>query len=159
MASTPRLSRRVAQAGLPPAARHSLRQALLAVASANGEPDPAQSALILKILGPEEEPGAAEPAPIESLWPHAELFVTAAVTVATADGRYDIDEARIVATLAHNLGLSAHQLSALESKLLRAIRDRGVTALTRDQDVPEEATEATEPESMSLTDPELLPRS
>jgi len=55
--------------------------------------------------------------PIESIWPHAELFVRACIHVALVDGHYRVEEARAVSLLAHRLGLSAQRLAALEKQV------------------------------------------
>ena len=58
-------------------------------------------------------------------WPCAELFLTACVYVAVADGEYAVEEARRISLFAHRLGYSARRLSELESRVFEELRQRG----------------------------------
>ncbi|MCB9780897.1 MAG: hypothetical protein H6742_20175 [Alphaproteobacteria bacterium] len=119
----PRLSRRIADAGLAPEVRRRFLDELRRVAAADGPVEEAEFSLIERLL-----PGAdtiqAEPAELQSLWPHSELLLTACVFVAVADGEYGVEEARTISDLAHRLGLSAHQLGALEARVFGELQAR-----------------------------------
>ncbi len=111
-----RLADEIAAAGLTPAMRRVFRRGLSAVARADGSIEEPERLAIEALLG--ESLGRNAPRePIESIWPHAELFVRACIHVALVDGHYRVEEARAVGRLAHRLGLSAHRLAALEKQV------------------------------------------
>ena len=85
--------------------------------------DPDEVILIMHVVGAFDE--RSSPAPFESLWCHAELFLTACLYVAVADGQYSIEKARHVSSLASRLGWSAAQLSELEGRVLQLLIERG----------------------------------
>ncbi|MGB0638070.1 MAG: hypothetical protein ACPGTU_01985, partial [Myxococcota bacterium] len=85
--------------------------------------DPDEVILIMHVVGALDE--KFTPAPFESLWRHAELFLTACLHVAVADGQYSIEKARHISSLANRLGWSAAQLSTLEGRVLHALAERG----------------------------------
>ena len=85
--------------------------------------DPDEVILIMHMVGAVDEKCA--PAPFESLWCHADLFLTACLHVAVADGGYSIEKARHVSLLANRLGWSAAQLSEIEGVVLRGLAARG----------------------------------
>ena len=90
--------------------------------------DPDEAALIDRMLG-----GVAtdvEAAPFDALWEHAQIFLSACLTVAVADGRYSVEQARHVSILANRLGWSAFQLSALEGQLLTTLEHLGWSRMT-----------------------------
>ena len=122
-----RLSERIASAGLSPSVARAFAEGLREVAAAKGGVNGDELALIGRLFeglwGPD-----TRLAPFESIWPHGELFLTACVYVAVADGHYDVEEARVVSAYAHRLGLSAHQLSELESRVFAELRQRGTEA-------------------------------
>lgn len=122
-----KLRRRIAAAHLDPAQQRRLLQVLREVAQADGRIVEAEFELIARLL-----PGAdaidTPAAELESLWPHAELVVTACIYVSVADGDYCVAEARYVSALAHSLGMSAGQLARLEERVFKELVDRGAAA-------------------------------
>ncbi len=120
-----RLADEIAAAGLTPAMQRVFTRGLAAVARADGDPDEPERLAIQALLGGRLGENAPRE-PIESVWPHAELFVRACIHVALIDGHYRVEEARAVGRLAHRLGLSAQRLAELEKqvfeKLERAAR-------------------------------------
>lgn len=119
-----RLVQRINAAGLSPAVARTFSERLAEVAGAKGGVAGDESALIGRLFGKMWSP-ADEAAPFEALWPHAELFLTACIYIAVADGHYDVEEARVVSVYAHRLGLSAVQLGELEARVLKDIAERG----------------------------------
>ena len=85
--------------------------------------DPDEVILIMHVVGALDERCA--PAPFESLWRHADLFLTACLHVAVADGRYSVEKARHISQLASRLGWSAAQLSEIEGLVLGGLAARG----------------------------------
>jgi uncharacterized tellurite resistance protein B-like protein len=71
---------------------------------------------------------AHQGAEVELLWPHAELFLTACIFVAVADGDYGVDEARVISRYAHRLGMSSKQLAALEARVFEQLKARAERA-------------------------------
>lgn len=122
-----RLADEIAAVGLTPAMRRVFTRGLSAVARADGTMDEPERLAIQTLLGGRLGENAPRE-PIESIWPHAELFVRACIHVALVDGHYRVEEARAVSLLAHRLGLSAQRLAALEKqvfdKLEAAARQR-----------------------------------
>lgn len=119
-----RLIDRIASAGLSPSVARTFSERLAEVASAKGGLDGNETALINKLLG-RYWTAESEAAPFDAMWPHAELFLTACIYVAVADGHYDVEEARVVSGFAHRLGLSAAQLSDLEARVFKDLQERG----------------------------------
>jgi tellurite resistance protein len=116
-----RLVDEIAAAGLTPAMRRVFTRGLRAVAAADGSMDePERRAIEALLRGRLGENAPREP--IESIWPHAELFVRACIHVALVDGHYRVEEARTVGLLAHRLGLSAQRLAALEKQVFTKLR-------------------------------------
>ncbi len=111
-----RLVDEIAAAGLTPAMRRVFTRGLRAVAHADGSPDEPELRAIESLLGGRLGENAPRE-PIESLWPHAELFGRSCIHVALIDGHYRVEEARTVSALAHRLGLSAQRLAALEEQV------------------------------------------
>ncbi len=110
------LADEIAAAGLTPAMRRVFARGLGAVARADGSIDEPERRAIQSLL--DGRLGAQAPRePIESIWPHAELFVRACIHVALVDGHYRVEEARAVSQLAHRLGLSAQRLAGLEKQV------------------------------------------
>lgn len=125
--SAPKLSRRIRDAKLPPEVARAFAEGLRSLMVGEVTENDERLRLIHRMVGLSEPEG--EVAPFEALWPHAELFLTAALTVALADGQYIVEEARQVSELAHRLGLSARQLSLLEAKVFEDIRARGAARM------------------------------
>ena len=123
---TPHLGRlrlRIRQAQLPPTVLARLAYELDRVAQVDGRGfDPDEAALILCVTGEILE---TEMAPFESLWREGEIFLSACLVVAVADGQYTIEQARHISRLASRLGWSAARLSALESEVLGQLERRG----------------------------------
>ena len=90
--------------------------------------DPDEAALIDGLVG--GIPSEIEAAPFDALWAHAQVFLSACLTVAVADGRYSVEQARHVSILANRLGWSAFQLSALEGQILAALEELGWSRMT-----------------------------
>jgi tellurite resistance protein len=111
-----RLADEIAAAGLTPAMRRVFARGLAAVARADGAPDQPEQHAIQALLGGRLGENAPRE-PIESVWPHAELFVRACIHVALVDGHYRVEEARTVGRLAHRLGLSSQRLAQLEKQV------------------------------------------
>lgn len=126
-----RLVQRINAAGLSPGVARTFSDRLAEVAGAKGGVAGDESALIQRLFGKMWGPGD-EAAPFEALWPHAELFLTACVYIAVADGHYDVEEARVISGYAHRLGLSAGQLGELEARILKDIADRGARRASRE---------------------------
>ena len=78
-------------------------------------------------------PEAASLAPFDALYPYAELFLSACLTVAVADGTYSVEDARRISAYAHRLGMSARQLADLEHRVFADLRERGASKLARDR--------------------------
>ncbi len=110
------LADEIAAVGLTPAMRRVFNRGLSAVACADGSMDEPERLAIETLLGGKLG-GNAPREPLESLWPHAELFVRACIHVALVDGHYRVEEARAVSLIAHRLGLSAQRLAALEKQV------------------------------------------
>jgi len=85
--------------------------------------DPDEAALIMRIVG--DIPVEVVPAPFESLWAHASDFLASCLMVAVADGRYSVEQARHISSLANQLGWSAYQLSRIESDTLEHLELQG----------------------------------
>lgn len=127
----PRLSTRIKQADLSPEVSRTFADGLREVIGADAASSSAKLALVARVLG--ALPGEpAEAAPFEALWAHGELFLTACVTLAVADGEYRVEEARLISNFAHRLGLSARQLAELERRTIRQIVERGAAVRRRD---------------------------
>ena len=138
----PRLSTRIKQADLSPEVSRTFADGLRELIGAGQVSGSAKNALVARVLGAlPAEPGDA--APFEALWPHGELFLTACVTLAVADGEYRVEEARLISNFAHRLGLSARQLAELERRTIRQIVERG--AAVRRQDAARAAGAAVDP--------------
>ena len=120
---------RIRQAQLPPAALARLAHELDRVAQVDGRGfDPDEAALILCVTG---EVLDTEMAPFESLWREGEIFLSACLFVAVADGQYTIEQSRYISRLASRLGWSAARLSALESDVLGQLEKRGRAQMAR----------------------------
>lgn len=126
-----RLSRRIAEAGLSPEVARAFAQGLRAVAEADGVMRDEEVALIDHLLAGQDADDA-EPAAFDALWPHGELFLTACLYVAVADGDYGIEEARVVSEFAHRLGYSAHRLAQLEARVFHELQERAVRQRERE---------------------------
>ena len=90
--------------------------------------DPDEAAVIDRMIG--DVSPDIEAAPFDALWGHAQVFLSACLTVAVADGRYSVEQARHVSILANRLGWSAFQLSALEGQMLTALEEVGWSRMT-----------------------------
>ena len=87
------LSSRIAESGLSNAVAQTFADGLKQVARADGPENDVERQLIdrlVDVLWTSD----ADPAPFEALWSCAELFLTACVYVAVADGEYAVEEAR-----------------------------------------------------------------
>lgn len=84
--------------------------------------DPDEAALILRVTGEVQD---IEMAPFDSLWRHTELFLSACLFVAVADGQYTVEQARQISRLAARLGWSSSRLAVLESDVLGLLELRG----------------------------------
>jgi hypothetical protein len=125
-----RLVERIEAAGLSPEALAAFREGLLDVAGA-GRFASMEHTILLGFLD-RLVPHDAEPGELRALWPHAELFLTAALTVAVSDGVYGVEEARVIGTFAARLGYPPADLAELEGRVFdelaargRALKDQG----------------------------------
>lgn len=118
-----RLAERIEMAGLAPDALAAFRLGLSEVVGAGGYSSMEHLGLsgVFDRLLPEH----VEPAEFRDLWPHAELFLTAALTIAVSDGNYGVEEARVIGALASRLGMSASELAAIEDRVFEELRARG----------------------------------
>jgi hypothetical protein len=118
------LNERLSGADLSPSIRCRFGSELERLAQIDGRGfDPDEVILIMHVVGAFDE--KFSPAPFESLWHHADLFLTACLYVAVADGLYSVEKARHISSLANRLGWSAAQLSTLEGKVLHVLAERG----------------------------------
>ena len=62
---------------------------------------------------------------LNSLWAHAELFLSTSICLAALDGDYSADRARLISDYAHRLGFSAYRLSVLEREVFQALHRAG----------------------------------
>ncbi|MDP2316032.1 MAG: hypothetical protein Q8P41_24255 [Pseudomonadota bacterium] len=114
---------RIEDAGMSVEVLAAFRRALGEVAGASGLPDVEQA--LLAGMFDRLVPPDADPAPFDELWPHAELFLTTALTIAVSDGRYGVEEARVIGSLASRLGYSVKDLTTIEAKVFEDLRARG----------------------------------
>ena len=84
--------------------------------------DPDEAALILHVIGEVHE---GEMAPFDALWRHTELFLSACLFVAVADGQYSVEQSRHISHLADRLSLSSDRLAFLEGEVLGGLERRG----------------------------------
>ena len=129
------LSFRIAESGLSNAVAQTFADGLKQVARADGPENDVERQLIDRLVDVLWTSGT-DPAPFEALWTCAELFLTACVYVAVADGEYSIEEARRISLFAHRLGYSARRLSELESQVFQELRHRGAQEKLRDSRRP-----------------------
>lgn len=115
-----RVIERIEAAGLAPPEAEAFRRGLEGVVAASRSAS-VEHELVASLFA-RLVPAGTAPAPFSDLWPHAELFVTAAVWVAVADGVYGVEEARVVSGLAHSLGFSAGDLATLEARVFEQAR-------------------------------------
>ena len=125
------LSFRIAESGLSNAVAQTFADGLKQVARADGPENDVERQLIDRLVDVLWTSGT-DPAPFEALWTYAELFLTACIYVAVADGEYSIEEARRISLFAHRLGYSARRLSELESQVFQELRHRGAQEKRRD---------------------------
>jgi hypothetical protein len=124
-----RLRGRIDAASLSMSALRRFELELERLAQIDGQGfDPDEAVLIGHIVGELVE--NTDPAPFDLLWQHATLFLTACLTIAVADGRYSVEQARHISTLANSLGWSAAQLSELEAETLNHLAAKGVARLS-----------------------------
>lgn len=118
-----RLVDQIEAAGLSPEVAETFRRGLEEVLAATRYSSMEHELVthLFQRLAPEGT-GAA---PFDELWPHAELFVTAAIWVAVSDGVYGVEEARVIAGLAHRLGFGAAELAAMEAGVYARARGKG----------------------------------
>lgn len=124
-----RMRQRMATARIGAPVRRRMEIELERLAQIDGlgfEPD--EAAVIDRMLGDVSQD--VDAAPFDALWAHAQLFLSACLTVAVADGRYSVEQARHVSILANRLGWSAFQLSALEGQILDALEEQGWSRMT-----------------------------
>ena len=116
------LQEEIIQAKMSPAELSLFRSLLLEIGATNGSVKPLENQFIGHLF-PSLEP--VDPAPIQSLWGHSELVITACVYVAVLSGRYPVEKARMVSKIAHVFGFSARKLRKLEEQALRTIQYKG----------------------------------
>jgi hypothetical protein len=120
-----RLAERIEEAGLSPEVLAAFRLGLAEVATVRGYAS-MENALLSRLFD-RLVPPETDAADFEDLWPHAELFLTAALTIALADGEYGVEEARAIGSLAMRLGYSASMLANIEDRVLGELKARGRT--------------------------------
>jgi hypothetical protein len=118
-----RLAERIEAAGLAPDVLAALRLALADVAGVRGSAS--VEYILLGRVFDRLVPADAAPAPFDELWPHADLCLTLALTLAVSDGDYGLEEARAVGSLASRLGYSAAALAAIEDRVFAELQERG----------------------------------
>jgi tellurite resistance protein len=121
---TPQLRERIQAESLASDVAHAFYLALVALADVDGNPTKEVRSLMDRLIQVCWEPDDV-PAEQEALWPVAELFLTACLYVAVANGHYSVAQARHISRLATGLGFSARQLSDLESLVLGELAVRG----------------------------------
>ena len=119
-----RMRHRLNKAQMSISVRKRFELELERVAQIDGQGfDPDEAALIVRIVG--DIAVDVVPAAFESLWAHASDFLAACLMVAVADGRYSVEQARHISSLASRLGWSAYQLSQIESDTLDTLELQG----------------------------------
>jgi len=124
------LSNRIAESRLSDAVARTFADGLKQVAAADGPENNVERQLISRLVNVSWS-SSSDPAPFEALWSCAELFLTACIYIAVADGEYAVEEARRISLFAHRLGYSARRLSELESRVFEELRERGELAKLR----------------------------
>jgi hypothetical protein len=115
------LHKEITDANFSDAEKSCLRKLLIEVGSADGMLNVLEEKF-LELIVPDED---IEPAPIQELWTHSEIILTACVSMAVLGGRYPIEKARVISRIANSLGYSSKNLRALEEQVLRMIHQRG----------------------------------
>lgn len=115
-----RLVERIIEANMPPGVLLTFQQGLEQVLPPGAAEERAWIANIVASTVAPETP----PASFEELWPYGQLFITTAIWLAVCDGIYGVEEARIVAALAHKLGFSASELAQMEDDVFTELRAR-----------------------------------
>ena len=149
MSRRPRLRRRIREAELPPTVARTFRENLDQFIHDEEDDHASRRAVAERLLS---LPEAVSLAPFDALYAYAELFLSACLTVAVADGTYSVEDARRVSAYAHRLGMSARQLADLEHRVFADLRERGASKLARDRaareaqqrDLPTEQDDETE---------------
>ncbi|MCB9746079.1 MAG: hypothetical protein H6740_26120 [Alphaproteobacteria bacterium] len=103
-------------------------EALREVAAADGGMHSSELVAVSSVLDALTEDDVP-PAPVEALWPYRDLLIRTSIYVAVIDGGYSMREARAVSQLAHQLGVSAHQLAEIEDEVFRELRARARTSI------------------------------
>ena len=113
----------VRQAQMAPSVLVRFAHELDLVAQVDGQGfDPDEATLIHRVTG---ELVDVPMALFDSLWRHAELFLSGCLFVAVSDGRYSVEQARYISQLASRLGWSAAQLAGIEAAVLEQLEQRG----------------------------------
>ena len=115
------LHKEITDANFSDAEKSCLRRLLVEVGSADGMLNVLEEKF-LELIVPNKD---VEPSPIQELWTHSEIVLTACVSMAVLGGRYPIEKARVISQIAHSLGYSSKNLRALEEQVLRMIHQRG----------------------------------
>ena len=129
MSRRPRLRRRIREAELPPAVARTFRENLDQFVMDEDDDLSVRRAVAERLI---LLPDGVPLAPFDALFPYADLFLAACLTVAVADGTYSVEDARRISAYAHRLGMSARQLADLEHRVFADLRDRGASKLARD---------------------------
>ena len=129
MSRRPRLRRRIREAELPPAVARTFRENLDQFVMDEDDDLSVRRAVAERLI---LLPDGVPLAPFDALFPYAELFLAACLTVAVADGTYSVEDARRISAYAHRLGMSARQLADLEHRVFADLRERGASKLARD---------------------------
>lgn len=118
-----RLVDRIEGSGLTPSELAAFRDVLESVSGAGGYTT-VERALVAGLFE-RAELDDVEPASFDELWPHAELVITAALTLAVSDGNYGVEEARVIGRLASRLGYSAAGLAEIERRVIEDLQGSG----------------------------------
>lgn len=134
MSRRPRLRRRIREAELPPAVARTFRENLDQFVMDEEQERSARRAVAERLIA---MPDGVPLAPFDAMYPYADLFLSACLTVAVADGTYSVEDARRISAYAHRLGLSARQLADLEHRVFGELRERGASKMARDKEQAE----------------------
>jgi streptomycin 6-kinase len=127
-----RMHKRLVRNGVSKSVLKRFERELECLAQIDGQGfDPDEAALIVRIVG--DIPERVPMAPFEALWAYASDFLSACIMIAVADGRYSVEQARHVSTLASRLGWSAYQLSRIEHDTMVRLEKAGWLRMDPDQ--------------------------
>lgn len=115
------LYKEITEADFTDSEKACLRELLKKVGAADGNLNVLEEKF-LDLIVPEEE---VPPSSLQDLWNRSEIVLTACISMAVLGGRYPIEKARVISSIAHSLGYSSKHLRTLEEQVLRMIHQRG----------------------------------